>query len=81
MELDRFDVEFFSVSNIPYKIEDHTYIFKDERFDILNKYTGSSILTRSFNYIEIQINGIRPITIEEFAEQLIFIFSKEIREI
>jgi len=80
MKLNRYNAEFFILNEMPYKIEDHSYTFLSERFDIINKYTGNSLLTRGMNYSNVEINDIFCRTIESFGLEVINIFTKEYTE-
>jgi hypothetical protein len=75
MKISTLDGEFFILNGLPYKINDHSYTFLSERFDIVNKYTGISLLTRGSHYSNVEVNTIFYNTIEDFGLAIIPVFT------
>lgn len=75
MKINKFDNEFFLLNEMYYKINDHSYIFLDNKFDIFNKYTGQSLYSNGLHFKNIEINNLFSKTISDFAEEVRDIFS------
>jgi len=75
MKISTFDNEFFILNGLPYKINDHSYTFLSERFDVINKYTGVSLLTRGSHYLNVEVNTAFYETIEDFGVAIMTVFT------
>jgi len=75
MKINRFDNEFFLLNEMYYKINDHTYTFLDNKFNIINKYTGQSLYSNGLNFKNIEINDFFFRILADFAEEVKDIFT------
>jgi len=75
MKISRIDNEFFLLNGLPYKTDDHSYTFLSERFDVINKYTGKSLLTRGSHYLNVEVNEGFFETIEDFGVAIMSVFT------